>query len=86
MPTVQGFRRRRSDATVGIDLLTDEADHVEVLADSAYGSGAARAALAEAGHTALIEPIPTQSAVPGGFTADDFVIDQAGGTSPARTR
>ena len=32
-----------SDATVGIDLLTGETEHVEVLADSAYGSGIARA-------------------------------------------
>ena len=64
-----------SDATVGIDLLTDETEHVEVLADSAYGSGAARATLAEAGHTAIIKPIPLRAPVPGGFTADDFTID-----------
>lgn len=36
------------DATVGIDLLTDETDHVEVLADLAYGSGTARATPVEA--------------------------------------
>ncbi len=69
-----------SDATIGVDLLTDESDHVEVLGDSAYGSGAARAALAEAGHDALIKPIPLQAPVPGGFTADDFTIDHTAGT------
>jgi IS5 family transposase len=69
-----------SDATVGIDLLTAETEHVQVLADSAYGSGAARATLAEAGHAALIKPIPLRPPVPGGFTADDFTIDQPAGT------
>jgi hypothetical protein len=64
-----------SDATVGVDLLTDEPGHVQVLADSAYGSGAARATLAEAGHDTLIKPIPVRAPVPGGFTADDFTVD-----------
>jgi hypothetical protein len=69
-----------SDATVGIDLLTAETEHVQVLADSAYGSGAARATLAEAGHVAIIKPIPLRPAVPGGFTTDDFHVDQPAGT------
>lgn len=69
-----------SDANVGIDLLTAETEHVEVLADSAYGSGTARATLAEAGHTAIIKPIPLRAPVPGGFTADDFTIDHTART------
>ena len=69
-----------SDANVGIDLLTAETEHVEVLADSAYGSGIARATLAEAGHTAIIKPIPLRAPVPGGFTADDFTIDHTART------
>lgn len=69
-----------SDATVGVDLLTDETGYVEVLADSAYGSGQARAALQEAGHQAVIKPIPLRPAVPGGFTADDFTVDHASRT------
>jgi hypothetical protein len=69
-----------SDATVGIDLLTGETEHVEVLADSAYGSGAARATLAEAGHTAIVKPIPLRAPVTGGFTADDFTIDHTART------
>lgn len=66
-----------SDATVGVDLLTDEPEHVDVLADSAYGSGQARATLNDAGHRAVIKPIPLRPAVPGGFTADDFAVDHA---------
>jgi hypothetical protein len=74
-----------SDATVGVDLLADETTHLEVLGDSAYGSGQARAALIEAGHLPVIKPIPLRPAVPGGFTTDDFDIDIAAGivTCPA---
>jgi hypothetical protein len=68
------------DAVVGLALLNDQAAPVEVLADSAYGAGEARAALIEAGHTPVIKPIPLQAAVPGGFTLDDFTIDHATGT------
>ena len=63
------------DAVVGIDLLTDETEHLQVLGDSAYGTGEALAALAETGHEVLIKPWPTQSAVPGGFTIEDFTVD-----------
>ena len=69
-----------SDANVGVGLLTDETEHLQVLGDSAYGSGAARAVLDEAGHTAVIKAIPLRAAVPGGFTADDFAIDTTAGT------
>ena len=69
-----------SDATVGVDLLTDEPEHVEVLGDSAYGSGAARATLGDAGHDTLIKPIPLRAPVPDGFTADDFDVDHDAGT------
>ena len=51
-----------------------------MLGDSAYGSGAARATLGEAGHQALIKPIPLRAPAPGGFTADDFDVDHAAGT------
>jgi Transposase DDE domain len=50
-----------------------------VLADSAYGSGDARAALAEAGHVGVIKPMPLRPAVAGGFTTDDFTVDEAAG-------
>jgi len=68
------------DAVVGLTLLASEAAPVDVLADSAYGTGQARAALREAGHNAIIKPIPLRAAVPGGFTADDFDIDIDRGT------
>jgi Transposase DDE domain/Transposase domain (DUF772) len=68
------------DAVVGLALLEQEPEPVEVLADSAYGTGEARAALADAGHSAVIKPIPLRSAVPGGFTLDDFTVDHAAGT------
>jgi Transposase DDE domain/Transposase domain (DUF772) len=63
------------EAVVGLDLLADEPDPVTVLADSAYGTGDARAALAEAGHKTVIKPVPLRVPVPGGFTTDDFTID-----------
>ena len=69
-----------SDATVGIDLLTAETQHLQVLGDSAYGSGQARAVLTEAGHLPVIKPIRLRPAVPDGFTADDFDIDLEAGT------
>lgn len=69
-----------SDAAVGVELLTAETGPVQVLADSAYGSGAARAALSEAGHATLIKPAPLRLPVPGGFTIDDFTLDAAGRT------
>jgi hypothetical protein len=74
-----------SDATVGIALLADDestaAGPVEVLGDSAYGTGEALDALDRAGHTAVIKPWPLRPAVPGGFTLDDFTVDQAAGTA-----
>jgi hypothetical protein len=44
--------------------------------DSAYGTGELRDAIARAGHQAVIKPKPLQPAVPGGFTVDDFTIDE----------
>jgi len=49
-------------------------------ADSAYGTGDLRAAIGAAGHRAVIKPKPLQVAVPGGFTVDDFLVDEPAGT------
>ncbi|HJP76155.1 MAG TPA: IS1182 family transposase [Pseudonocardiaceae bacterium] len=68
------------DAVVGLALLDSEASPLQVLADSAYGTGDARAALRDAGHEAVIKPLPLRAPVPGGFTIDDFTIDFAAGT------
>jgi len=64
-----------ADGPTGVELLVDETEGLEVLADSAYGSGETRAALTDAGHTQTIKPIPLRAAVPGGFTKADFRID-----------
>ena len=63
------------EAVVGLALLDNESTPVRVLGDSAYGTGAARTALAANGHTPVIKPIPLRAPMPGGFTSDDFVID-----------
>lgn len=68
------------EAVVGLALIEGEQAPVRVLGDSAYGTGAARAALAANGHTALIKPSPLRASVPGGFTTDDFTIDFAART------
>jgi IS5 family transposase len=68
---------RSGDAAVGIDLLAGQDEPVTVLADSAYGSGELRAELVAGGHLDRVKPAPTRSAVPGGFTVDDFTVDHA---------
>jgi Transposase DDE domain/Transposase domain (DUF772) len=69
-----------SDAAVGIALLAGERDPVQVLADSAYGTGEMLDAAERAGHTPVIKPWPLRPAVPGGFTLDEFTVDEAAGT------
>jgi len=59
---------------------TADADVREWYGDSAYGSADLRDAIADAGHTAVIKPKPLQAAVPGGFTIDDFTVDEPAGT------
>jgi hypothetical protein len=73
-----------SDAAVGLALLSGDnsiAGPVQVLGDSAYGTGGALAALAATGHTPVIKPWPLRPVVAGGFTLDDFVVDEAAGTA-----
>jgi len=43
--------------------------------DSAYGTGDLRDAVEKAGHRAVIKPKPVQPAIPGGFTLDDFTVN-----------
>ncbi|HET8990382.1 MAG TPA: IS1182 family transposase [Acidimicrobiales bacterium] len=68
-----------SDATVGVGLLEGEGP-LSVYADAAYGSGEALAALGEDGHTIRVKPPHLARAVAGGFTRDDFTIDEVAGT------
>ena len=64
-----------ADGPNGVELLDGEDPGLLVLADSAYGSGATRAALRKAGHTQAIKALPLRRVVPGGFNRDDFTID-----------
>src|SRR6516225_1226766 len=48
--------------------------------DSAYGTGDLRGAIAGAGHQAVIKPKPLRPPVDGGFTVDDFAVDEQAGT------
>jgi IS5 family transposase len=67
-----------ADGPAGVALLNNEDPGLTVLADSAYGSGPVRANLQEAGHTALIKPIPLRRNPRLGddqYMRDDFMID-----------
>jgi hypothetical protein len=69
-----------SDAAVAAQMIAREAKTAEVYGDSAYGTGDLRAALAGAGHQVIIKPGPLKPAVEGGFTLDDFTVDETAGT------
>lgn len=73
-----------SDGAVGARLIardpTIAGTSVDVLADSAYGSGEMLAALARTAHTPVIKPWPLRPAIEGGFTLDDFTVDEAART------
>jgi IS5 family transposase len=71
------------DGPIGVALLEDEDPGLEVLGDSAYGSGPVRADLKDAEHTAIIKPWPLGRNHRLGddqFTRDDFTIDYQAGT------
>jgi IS5 family transposase len=66
------------DGPVGARLLAGEDPGLDVLADSAYGSGPVRAELAERGDTAIIKPWPVPRNPNLGedqFHRDDFNVD-----------
>ncbi len=73
------------EAVIGARLLDGEGDNLEVLGDSAYGTGDMRAALDHAEHTGVIKPPPLRPAVPDGFSIDDFEVNEDAGevTCPA---
>jgi IS5 family transposase len=71
------------DGTHGVALLESEPAGLDVLADSAYGTGPARAALDAAGHRAIIKPWPLARNPRLGddqFHRDDFTIDHTART------
>lgn len=66
------------DGPAGVGLLADEATELDVLADSAYGSGPVRTDLVDAGHNPIIKPWPLARNPNLGadqFARDDFNID-----------
>jgi IS5 family transposase len=69
------------DGLTGVELLAGDPPGLEILADSAYGSGEVRAALRRAKHRQAIKPIPLRRAIPDGFDRDDFVIDHTARTA-----
>ena len=58
----------------------DQGGAREWYGDSAYGTGDWRAAIDDVGHDAVIKPKPLTAPVEGGFTVDDFTIDEQAGT------
>lgn len=69
-----------ADGATGIRLLdadrTIDGTGIAVLGDSAYGTGEALKAITDAQHTPMVKPWPLKPAVPGGFTLDDFAVDE----------
>jgi IS5 family transposase len=71
------------DGPIGVALLDAEPAGLQVLGDSAYGSGPVRADLAAAEHVAVIKPWPSGRNPHLGddqFRRDDFAIDYANRT------
>jgi len=73
----QASGAQNHEAAVGVQLLAGEQPGLQVLGDSAYGTAEARVALADAGHDAVIKPIPLRTVIEDGFTRDDFLVDEA---------
>ena len=66
------------DGPVGVALLENEDPGLQILGDSAYGSGPVRADLADAEYTVVIKPLPlarNQRLGDDQYTRDDFTID-----------
>ena len=74
-----------ADGATGIRLLAEDTTisdgPVQVLADSAYGTGDSLAAITDAGHEPLVKPWSSKPAVPGGFDIDEFTVDETAGTA-----
>ena len=68
------------EAAVAAGLLASE-EELTVLGDTAYGTGELRERLQADGHAAVIKPPPLRQAIPGGFTIDDFTIDDQASTA-----
>jgi hypothetical protein len=73
------FLATDTDATAGGEDTSGAAER-EWHSDSAYGTGDLRAAIADAGHDAVIKPKPLPAAVEDGFTTGDFTAGEQAAT------
>jgi hypothetical protein len=82
-----GAGAEHHEAAVALDLLEDDEQDggLDLYGDTAYSAGPASAALLARGHRLFLKPAPIKTAIPGGFSLDDFAIDTAAGkaTCPA---
>jgi hypothetical protein len=69
-----------SDPSVAEEFLAAEDDTHEWHGDSAYGTGDLRGAIDDADNKAVIKPMPLRAPIEGGFTVDDFTVDEQAGT------
>jgi Transposase DDE domain len=65
------------EATVALDVLgePDTPGPLDEFGDTAYSSKDLRLALRVLGHRLLFKPAPLKTAIPGGYSLDDFAID-----------
>jgi IS5 family transposase len=77
----RGSGTANHEAAVAGGLLGAEDGQLTVLGDTAYGTGELREHLQASGHLAVIKPPPLPRAIPGGFTIDDFTIDNQAATA-----
>ena len=63
------------DADSIADLVADQPPGAEIVADSAYASGAALETFDDLGHTPVVKPIVRKPHIEDGFHRDDFDID-----------
>ena len=68
------------DADSIADLVDEEPPDAEIVADSAYASGAALETFDDLGHTPVTKPIVRKPHIKDGFHRDDFDIDTKGRT------
>lgn len=65
-----------SDAVVGTELLSGEVEGLIVYGDAGYSSGDFRDHLQQNHHSSIIKPHPLTTSVKGGFSIDDFTLDE----------
>ena len=63
------------DADSIADIVADQPPGAEIVADSAYASGAALETFDDLGHTPVVKPIVRKPHIEDGFHRDDFCID-----------